>query len=157
MSYKKTLIAYYSHSGNTKRVAEIIQRVTNGDLFEIKPIKEYPKNYNEVVAQAQIEKKENTKPDLYDNGNVVDYDVIYIGTPVWWYTFAPPVRTFLSKNDFKGKTIVPFCTHGGGREATTYTDIKKLAPYAEMKDGFTSYGNTATVSEVQNWIEMQNL
>ena len=152
MKDNKALIVYYSHSGNTRRLAEIIQRVIGGVLFELKPKKEYPKNYNEVVAIAKIEKEEQIKPELLDNINIKEYDTIFLGTPVWWYTFATPIRTFLEENNFDGKTIIPFCTHGGGGESMTYADMEKTAKGAKVKEGFTSYGNSATVSEVQDWI-----
>lgn len=150
---KKVLVAYYSYSGNTKSVAQKIQELTGGDLFEIKTVQPYPTGYNEVVNQAKIEKAQEFKPELVDKGNVSEYDTIYIGTPVWWYTFASPIRTFLTENDFTDKTIMPFCTHGGGGASSTYTDMQKLCPNATVKEGFTSYENTAKVSDIQNWIE----
>ena len=149
---KKVLVAYYSYSGNTKKVAEKIKNITNGDIFEIVPKKAYSKNYDEVVALAREEKQKDVKPELVDNGNVKDYDIIFVGTPVWWYTMAAPVRTFLSKNDFAGKTIVPFCTHGGGGAASTYTDVQKSAPGAKVTEGYTSYENSAKESEIRAWI-----
>ncbi len=152
MSDKRVLIAYYSYSGNTKAAAEKIQNLTNGDLFEIKPKKEYPKNYNEVVSLAQEEKQKDVRPELVDNGNVKDYDIIFVGTPVWWYTMASPVKTFLSENDFSGKIIVPFCTHGGGGASATYSDMQKLAKGAVVTEGYTSYENSAKENEIRTWI-----
>lgn len=153
MSDKKILIAYYSHSGNTKAVAQKIQSVTGGDLFEIQPKKAYSTDYNTVVNQAKDEKAKDVKPELVDNGNVKDYDVIFVGTPVWWYTMASPVKTFLSANNFDGKTIVPFCTHGGGGASSTYTDMKKLAPNAKFDSEFTSYNNSASSADVEKWLK----
>jgi len=149
---KKVLIAYYSYSGNTKSVAEKIQQITGGDIFEIKTVQPYPKSYNEVVNQAKTEKAQEFKPELIDNCKISDYETIYIGTPVWWYTFASPIRTFLTENDFTGKTIKPFCTHGGGGASSTYGDIQKLCPNTTVKEGFTSYENTANISDIQSWI-----
>lgn len=157
MSNKKVLIAYYSYSGNTKRVAEKIQQLTNGDIFEIVTKKAYPNNYNDVVNLAKDEKQKDIKPELTDNGNVKDYDIIFLGTPVWWYTMASPVKTFLSKNDFTGKTIVPFCTHGGGGASSTYIDMQKLAKGAKVTEGYTSYENSAKDSEIADWINKLKL
>lgn len=157
MSNKKVLIAYYSYSGNTKRVAEKIQQLTNGDIFEIVPKKAYPNNYNDVVNLAKDEKQKDIKPELTDNGNVKDYDIIFIGTPVWWYTMASPVKTFISNNDFSGKTIVPFCTHGGGGASSTYIDMQKLATGAKVTEGYTSYENSAKDSEIADWINKLKL
>ncbi len=157
MANKNILIAYYSYSGNTRAAAEKIQSVTGGDLFEIKPVKEYPKDYNIVVNQAQQEKQNNIIPELVDNGNVENYDIIFVGTPVWWYTMATPVKTFLSKNNFAGKTIVPFCTHGGGGASSTYTDMQNLAKNAKFKEGYTTYEKSANIADIKKWIENINL
>lgn len=157
MSNKKVLIAYYSYSGNTKRVAEKIQQLTNGNIFEIVPKKAYPNNYNDVVNLAKDEKQKDIKPELTDNGNVKDYDIIFLGTPVWWYTMASPVKTFISNNDFSGKTIVPFCTHGGGGASSTYIDMQKLAKGAKVTEGYTSYENSAKDSEIADWINKLKL
>ena len=157
MTDKKVLIAYYSHSGNTKNVAEKIQEVSDGDLFEIKPQKEYPRSYDEIVNQAKLEKQNDIKPELVDNGDIKVYDVIFVGTPVWWYTMASPVKTFLSMNKFDGKIIVPFCTHGGGGASSTYADMKDIATGAKVLDGYTSYDKTAKTDEIEKWIKNLNL
>ena len=83
MTDKKIMIAYYSYSGNTRAVAEKIQSITGGDLFEIIPVTDYPKEYNAVVNQAQIEKEKDVKPELINDGNIDAYNIIFIGTPVW--------------------------------------------------------------------------
>ena len=157
MKDKKVLIAYYSYSGNTRAAAEKIQSVTGGDLFEIIPVKEYSKDYNAVVQLAQIEKQKDIRPELKDNGNIENYDIIFIGTPVWWYTMASPVKTFLTKNNFASKVIVPFCTHGGGGESSTYVDMQKLAPNAKVMDGYTTYENSANINDIKKWINSLNL
>ena len=153
MSEKKPLIAYYSHSGNTREVALKIQQLTGGDLFEIKTTKAYPTNYNDVVNLAQTEKAQNFQPELIDNGDISGYDTIFVGTPVWWYTFSSPIRTFLSTHDFSGKTILPFCTHGGGGESSTYTDMQKICPNSTVKKGFTSFENSAKMSDIEDWLK----
>lgn len=154
MSDKKVLVAYFSYSGNTKAVAEKIQKLTGGDITEIVPQNPYPSGYNEVVALAKKEKAENFMPELKQE--VLDlskYDVIFVGTPVWWYTTAAPVKTFLTKNNFEGKIIAPFCTHGGGGASSTYSDMQKLAPEAKVLDGYTSYEKTADEKSIENWIK----
>jgi len=157
MSNKKILIACYSHSGNTKAAAEKIQSITGGDMFEIRPVKAYPNDYNTLVNLAKTEKQNDVAVELVDDGNIRNYDVIFIGTPVWWYTMATPVKTFLTKNDFSGKTIVPFCTHGGGGASSTYPDMQKLAGGANVTDGYTSYENSANEKDIKNWISNLNL
>lgn len=157
MTDKKILIAYYTHSGNTKAAAENIHTVTGGDLFEIKPVKEYPKDYNTVVNQAKLEKQNDIRPELINNGNIENYNIIFLGTPVWWYTMAPPVKTFLTAGDFRGKVIVPFCTHGGGGASLTYSDMQKLVPEAKVTEGYTSYERSANIDEITDWINKLNL
>ena len=153
MTEKKVLIAYYSRTGNTKKIAEKVQDITEGDLFEIKPVKQYPVNYNDLVNEAKTEKLNGYKPDLFETCDISKYDIIFVGTPVWWYTFATPVRTFLSDEKFSGKTIVPFCTHGGGGASETYSDIKNLCPDSVIKDGFTSFEDSAKDSEIETWVK----
>ena len=127
---KKVLVAYFSHSGNTRAVAERIAAATGADLFEIVPQKPYPAEYRAVVDQARREIGADYRPalktDLPDAGR---YDVIYIGSPCWWHQPAMVVCTFLEAYDLKDKVIVPFITYG----ATTYLNesmqkIYKLTP-----------------------------
>ena len=152
MTEKRVLVAYYSYSGNTKVMAEKIRSKIGGDIFEIMPVKKYPNNYNDVVNIAQKEKSEGYKPELLNNIDISNYDIIFIGTPVWWYTFSSPIRTFLADNDFQDKTIIPFCTHGGGGASATYTDMQELAPEALVKEGFAAYENSATDIDIQAWL-----
>lgn len=153
MGEQKNLIAYYSYSGNTKKVAETIQKLAGGDLFEIIPSEPYPANYNDVVNKVKTEKANDTVIELEENKDISEYDNIFIGTPVWWYTFATPVKTFLKNNNFADKKIIPFCTHGGGGAATTYTDIQKLCPDADVTTGFTAFENSATADNIKFWLD----
>lgn len=129
----KILIAYYSWSGNTKTVAQEIQKIVGGDLYEIEAVDAYPKNYNACVDQAKQEIASEYKPKLKPNSiDTSQYDTIFLGSPVWWYTVAPPIATFLSENDFSGKRIAPFCTHGGCGLSKCATDIAKMSPKATV-------------------------
>lgn len=157
MNDKKYLVAYFSLSGNTKSVAEKIADCKNADLFEIKPVEEYPTDYTTVVNIAKKEKNNDYQPDLVDYGDVSDYDVIFIGTPVWWYTMAQVVKAYVLHNDFLGKIIVPFCTHGGGGASSTYSDLQKYAPDATILNGLTVYGDAASLEDVQSWIRKLNI
>ena len=112
---KKLLIVYYSWSnGNTERIAKKLQSVAGGDLLKIDTAVPYSGSYDDVVDQGQREVNQGYEPELKPlNVNPADYDVIAVGTPTWWYTMAPAVKTFLHKNTFAGKTVVPFMTNGG--------------------------------------------
>jgi flavodoxin len=111
---KKILVAYFSHSGNTREIANQIHKSADGDIFEIQSVNPYPHDYDAVVEQAKQELKSGHKPALKTKmENIKSYDLGFIGYPIWWGTFPAPVKTFLSEYDFSGKTIVPFCTHEG--------------------------------------------
>lgn len=112
---KKLLIVYYSWSnGNTERIAKKLQSIAGGDLLKIDTAVPYSGSYDDVVDQGQREVNQGYEPELKTlNVNPADYDVIAVGTPTWWYTMAPAVKTFLHKNTFAGKTVVPFMTNGG--------------------------------------------
>lgn len=112
---KKLLIVYYSWSnGNTERIAKALQRTAGGELLKIDTAVPYSGSYNDVVEQGRREVEQGCEPELKPSGvNIADYDVIAVGTPTWWYTMAPAVKTFLHRNDFTGKTVVPFMTNGG--------------------------------------------
>ena len=112
----KVLVAYFSHSGNTREVARQISEATGGDLFEIVPATPYPTEYRAVVDQGKKEIEAGVRPALKNPvGDLSQYDVIFVGSPCWWATIAPPVATFLTSYDFAGKTVVPFMTHEGSR------------------------------------------
>ena len=156
MPERKVLIAYYSYSGNTKYIAEKIQKMTRGDLFEIKTVKTYPKNYNEVVEEAKKEKNSDYRPELQSKvKNINEYNIVFIGTPVWWYTMTPAVKSFITETDLKGKTIIPFCTHGGGGASSTFIDMAKLLPDSKVLKGIEIYerGNASTDKDINIWIE----
>ncbi len=153
----KVLIAYFSHSfGNTRQIAHMIQKETGGDIFEIKPKTPYTKVHKDVVAQARKEIDAGFKPKLVAMPEKLDeYDVIFVGTPNWWNTMAPPVATFLSNHDFSGKTLVPFTTHGGSGLGRYPEDMKKLCPKANFLEGETFSRNSIPDSgdAVAKWIK----
>lgn len=156
MNDKKVLIAYFSWSGNTQHIAENIKDVTGGDLFRIETKAPYPDDYQETAyGIAKKQHEENTKPELKDNGDVSDYDIIFIGTPVWWHELAPAVKTFITENNFKGKTIIPFISHGGGGKysipedmATLAKDSKALKPLIVSGKGGSDLQN-----DIKNWVK----
>lgn len=116
---KKTIIVYYSYSGNTRAVAkQIAGKIGNSskvDMFEIETEKEYPSEYGVLVKQAQKEIKAGYLPELKKlPENFSDYDIVFIGSPNWWGTITPAVSSFIHKEDFSGKTVIPFFTHGSG-------------------------------------------
>lgn len=152
---KKILVAYFSHSGNTRFLAGQIRNATDADMFEIQPVKAYPQEYQAVVDQARKEIDANFRPALKTRvKNIESYDVIFIGSPNWWGTIAPPVATFLSSYNLQGKTIIPFITHEGSRMGHSVTDIKKLCPKSTVLEGLPIRGGEVGRShnDVMKWL-----
>jgi len=160
---KKTLIAYYSRTGqnyahgkimnlpvgNTAIAAGFIQELTNGTLFQIETIKTYPADYTETTKVAQKEFRNNERPELTNRVSDMDeYDVIYLGYPNWWGTMPMAVFTFLDSYDFAGKTIIPFCTHEGSGLGNSERDIAKLCPDAKILKGLAIKGSS--VNQAKN-------
>jgi flavodoxin len=155
MKRHSVLIAYFSHSGNTRTVAEMIHTTTRGKMFEIVPADPYPADYDAVVEQARRELDNGFLPRL--RGNVADMDAyatVFIGYPNWWNTIPRPVVSFLSEYDFSGKTIAPFCTHGGGGIGRSVADIRALCPKATVADGIAIPGGSVNHAEktVAGWL-----
>jgi len=137
---KNILVVYYSHSGNTKNMAETIAKQSDATLFEILPQDKYPSAYREVVEQANKEIQAKYRPKLEKNlDSIQQYDTIFVGSPNWWSTIAPPVATFLESLDFSNKVIIPFCTHGGGGFGHLEKDIKDICPKSIVLTGLASY------------------
>ncbi len=134
-SKSNILVVYFTRSGRTRQVAHWIQETAKTDLVELKTVTPYPAGYQAVVDLARKEIDAGVKPELKTKiDNFAQYDTIFVGTPNWWSTMAPPVATFLSSYDFTGKTVIPFVTHGGGGEARCASDMKKLCPKANFKE-----------------------
>ncbi len=111
----KILIAYFSHSGTTRRAAETVQKTVGGKLYEIEPKNAYPASYNEVLAIAKKEKESEARPALKNDpgAEIKDADVVFVGYPLWWYDAPMIVYSFLESASFKGKRVIPFATSGG--------------------------------------------
>lgn len=156
----KMLVTYFSHSGNTREIAHQIKDAAAADIYEIVPDHPYPTNYNTVVTQARQELRADYRPALKSApANIASYDVIFVGSPNWWSTIAPPVMTFLSSHDFSGKTIVPFITHEGSGLGKSVSDVKRLAPGATVLEGRAFRGRDVkdARSEVLEWVRGLNL
>lgn len=151
---KDILIAYYSHSSNTRKLAKQIEQQTGGVVHEIVPQNAYPNDYHAVVEQAKTEIRAGFHPELMEqNVDITKYNVLFIGTPNWWSTMAPPIATFLEKHcESSGKTIIPFCTHGGGGAGHIEDDIKKLCPNAIVVPMLSIYGDSVIPAQVEAWL-----
>lgn len=157
---KKILIAYFSHSGNTRTIAKEIQNKLSCDLFEVVTVKPYPQNYNAVVDIAKQEQNAHSRPELAEKvENMTSYKVVFIGYPNWWGTMPMAMFHFLEQYDFTGKTILPFCTHEGSGIGHSESDIKKLCPKAEVRQGLAIRGSRVNSAqrEISYWLRESGL
>lgn len=130
----KSIIIYYSYGGNTKRIAELIHEKKGYDKVEIKPVTPYTNDYQKLVDEEENKMHQEEIVEIEPiHVDLSNYDTIILGTPVWWYTMTPPIRTFLKKYDLSGKVIVPFATNGGWL-GTTFDDIKKYSPNSQVEN-----------------------
>ncbi len=155
----KTLIVYYSYTGNTKKIANAIKNHLNCDILEVTPKIPFSNDYDEVVAEYQNNSIEDKSIEINDIGiDLKEYDKIIIGSPVWWYTICPVITSFLKKYDLSGKKIYPFATNAGWL-GKTFKDIETLCPNSEVKRGmnivFESYTDNLVTSkqEIDKWIK----
>ena len=164
------LIAYFSRKhqnyvngmlknlevGNTEIAAGIIQRLTGADLFKLEPVQEYSRDYNECIAEAQMDQRRGARPELKQYPEEFEkYDTIYLGFPNYWSTMPMAVFTFLEHFDFTGKTICPFCTHEGSGMGSSEADIRRFCPGAQLKKGLAIRGGSAGSAEpeIRRWLK----
>ena len=135
----KTMVAYFSASGVTKKAAENLAKAANADLFEIAPVQPYTHadlNWMDIKSRSTIEMNDRScRPAIVKTPDVAPYDVIFVGFPVWWYREPSIIDTFLESADFTGKTLVPFCTSGGSGLGESTDNFRTLAPGARVLEG----------------------
>lgn len=163
----KALIVFFSHAGenyavgnitvgNTKVVADYIKDYTHADQFEVVAEKNYDMPYNDLIKVAKEEQNKGEKP-AFKGGvdNMGDYDVVFVGTPIWWGTFPQVMFTFFDKYDLSGKTIIPFTTHEGSGLGSVVNDLKKLYPNAKFEKALSVRGSDARTSKdrVEKWLK----
>lgn len=123
--------------GNTQYVASVISSATGADLFEIKTANGYPCSHQPIIDAAKKEQDDNARPRLTTHiKNLKDYDVVFVGFPNWWYDMPMPLYSFFDEYDFSGKTVIPFCTHGGSRFSDAVKTIRGLEEKATVLDGY---------------------
>lgn len=153
---KKILVAYFSHTGNTKKVAQLIQNKTGADIFKIETATPYPSVYRETTELAKQEKADNARPALKNKvENMAQYDVVFVGYPIWWYTAPMAVATFADSYNFSGKTVITFCTSGGSPISDSTPDINKWFKGANVIEGIRAYPDDTAATE--KWLAGLNL
>ncbi|MHB9291131.1 hypothetical protein Holit_00203 [Hollandina sp. SP2] len=156
----KILIAYFSWGGNTRGIARQIQQRTDGDLFEIELVTPYSSNYNTCLDEALRDQRANARPALKTHvSNMAQYDIILLGYPNWWASIPAPIASFLEEYDFAGKTIIPFCSHGGGRFGQSLTAIAKIEPQARIGDALSVYysGGGSLANDITAWLRKNEI
>lgn len=154
------LIVFFSWGGNTRGIAQEIQQQTGADIVELTPVEPYSDDYNTVLMEAQEDQHRQARPELKEHiDNMEQYDTILLGYPNWWASIPMPIATFLESYDLSGKTIVPFCSHGGGRFGQSLTAIAKLAPDSTIGEGLSvHYSGGDTLNEdISEWLDKNGI
>lgn len=152
----KKLVAYFSASGTTKSIAEMIAEAADADLYEITPKQPYSKadlNWMDKKSRSSVEMSDKkSRPELADqNANIASYDTIMLGFPIWWYVAPTIINTFLESYDFLGKKIILFATSGGSGFGNTVKELIPSAPDANIVEG--KILNNMSKQDVENWVK----
>ena len=153
---KKTLVAYFSASGTTAGIAQQLAKVAEADLHEIKPEKPYTDadlDWRNKQSRSSVEMdNKSSRPAITDKlQNMQDYDVVYVGFPIWWYTCPTIINTFMEAYDFNGKTVIPFATSGGSSIKKACDELKAAYPGVNWKEGRLL--NRASDADLKKWVE----
>ena len=154
----KVLVAYFSASGTTKGVAQQLAEVTGGTLHEIKPEQPYTDadlDWRNKKSRSSVEMQDRkSRPAITDKlKNLQDYDVIYVGFPIWWNTCPTIINTFMEAYDFQGKTVIPFATSGGSSIKKACEDLKAAYPDVKWKEG--KLLNRTSKKDLEDWVKKQ--
>lgn len=156
----KKLVAYFSASGTTRKVAEMIAEAAGADLYEIVPKQSYSKadlNWMDKTSRSSVEMSDkNYRPEITDTNAQIDgYDEVILGFPIWWYVAPTIINTFLESYDFAGKKIVLFATSGGSGFGNTVKELIPSAPGANIVEG--KILNHVSEQDVENWVKSLSL
>ena len=152
----KVLVAYFSASGVTEGVAKQLAEVTGGELHKIQPEQPYTDadlDWRDKQSRSSVEMQDkNSRPAITNKlANMQDYDVVYVGFPIWWYTCPTIINTFMEAYDFKGKTVIPFATSGGSSIKKACEDLRTAYPDVNWKEG--KLLNDVSKKELEDWIK----
>ena len=151
----KVLILYFSHSGNTRQLAEQIHGRVGGDMVELKTVVPYPQDYTAVGEQARKELESNARPQIATEiSNLDEYRTVFIGFPIWGGTMPMPFFTFLEKYNLGDRNVIPFCTHEGSLFDRSESDLRRLCPQARILKGFEVRGSrvSSAQKDVDAWL-----
>ena len=151
----KTLVAYFSRTGNTRLIARQVRRAVVADLFEIEPADPYPEDYSETVAQSKKEQDAGFEPPLKATvPNIASYQTVFLGFPVWGTSAPAVIKSFLSRHDVAGRTLVPLITHGGYGLGQSLRVIAAAAPRARLARGLSMQAEQEreVLAKVTGWL-----
>lgn len=153
---QKVLVAYFSASGVTEGVAQQLAEVAGADLHEIKPAQPYTDadlDWRNKQSRSSVEMQDKkSRPAITGKlTNMKDYDVVYVGFPIWWYTCPTIINTFMESYDFQGKTVIPFATSGGSSIQKACEDLKATYPNINWKEG--KLLNRSSKDDLKKWVE----
>lgn len=149
------LVAYFTRTDNTRLIATQVARALDATLFQIVPAAAYPEDYEAQVAQAEDERQRGYEPPLQAMvPDIGSYETVFLGFPIWGMTAPSVIRSFLSRHDLSGKTLVPFITHGGYGLGNSLAVVTEHAPNARLIDGFSKQCDQEreTLREVTQWL-----
>ena len=168
MKDKKSLIIYFSRAdenyfggsmkfidkGNTEVIAEYVKEITNADIFKVEPLNAYPSDYMECIEEAKVRTRSHNAPIVGNVPDISSYEVIYVGSPIYWGGMPEELFTALKGLDFTGKTIRPFTTHEGSGLSGVPRQLKEICVGAEVLDGLAITGSEVNNSKakVEDWI-----
>ena len=158
----KSLVAYFSASGVTKRVAEKLATVVKGDIYEITPESPYTSadlNWMDKNSRSSIEMKDHSsRPEIAGTvKNMEEYNVVYVGFPIWWYVAPTIINTFLESYDFSGKTVIPFATSGGSGMGNTLSELKPSCSSNTKWCEGKRFSSSVSENELEDWVNGLNI
>ena len=153
----------YIEVGNTMKLAQVIQQKTGAELFEVAPAKKYPADYDTCIDVAKKEQSRKARPAIAQDKDISEYDVIFLGYPVWWGDIPMCMYTFIEAHDWAGKIVIPFCTSEGSGAGSTDRTLKNALKGAEVRRVMSMRGTTAqnnaseTEKTVDRWLKTLGL
>ena len=156
----KKLVAYFSASGVTAQLAKTLAQAVNGDLYEIKPEQPYTAadlDWRNKNSRSSMEMNDKSfRPAVSGKlDNISEYDVIYVGFPIWWYVAPTIINTFLEQYDLSGKTVIPFATSGGSGISESESNLKEICPDSVWLEGKRFLGSSSH-DDIADWVDNMN-
>lgn len=159
ISNKKVAVVYFSATGTTKKIAEFVKEATNADILEIIPKQKYTSedlNYGDSSTRATKEQNdENARPEIENNIDVSNYDVIFLGYPIWWGNVPKIILSFIDNTNLTGKTVIPFCTSGSSGISTSMSTLKSYNSNVNWITG-NRFSSSTSKNEISNWVKSLN-